>query len=171
MSIPAVYEGNEPYIFVSYSHRDNDVVLPIIIRLQSEGYRVWYDDGCIPASDYIDKISDRIVNCHIMLIMLSEHYIKPTDDRIQEHKFWWPEKEMKLGIEEEGKAALVIRLDKSKLPPSTRLILTGITKLELARQIGCTYSVICNKVDHACIKKHSFFFVISSLHFCTITEW
>ena len=45
MANPSAYNGNEPYIFISYAHKDSDKVLPIIRELQSRGYRVWYDAG------------------------------------------------------------------------------------------------------------------------------
>lgn len=43
MDRPVAYEGSEPYIFVSYSHKDSATVLPVISELQAEGFRVWYD--------------------------------------------------------------------------------------------------------------------------------
>lgn len=39
------YEGDKPYIFVSYSHKDGDRVAPILDRMYREGYRIWYDEG------------------------------------------------------------------------------------------------------------------------------
>ena len=37
------YEGTQPYIFVSYAHKNDAAVLEIIGTLQSRGFRVWYD--------------------------------------------------------------------------------------------------------------------------------
>ena len=42
---PVAYEGTEPYIFVSYAHRDSERVFEVLGELQSRGYRFWYDDG------------------------------------------------------------------------------------------------------------------------------
>lgn len=39
------YSGNLEYVFVSYSHKDRDQVLPILGRLQQAGCRIWYDEG------------------------------------------------------------------------------------------------------------------------------
>ena len=33
------YEGQEPYIFVDYSHQDSSKVLPILTELDRQGYR------------------------------------------------------------------------------------------------------------------------------------
>lgn len=43
--IPA-YKGSEPYIFLSYAHKNADKVLPEIDRLRKLGYHVWYDEEC-----------------------------------------------------------------------------------------------------------------------------
>ena len=39
------YDGMEPYVFISYSHRDSNAVVPLIQNLQNRNFRVWYDDG------------------------------------------------------------------------------------------------------------------------------
>ncbi len=39
------YEGDSPYIFVSYSHQDSGRVIPILNALNGAGYHIWYDDG------------------------------------------------------------------------------------------------------------------------------
>lgn len=45
------YKGSDPYIFISYSHKDIDRVFPIIRMLQDDSYRVWYDDGVDPGTE------------------------------------------------------------------------------------------------------------------------
>ena len=52
------YEGKEPYIFISYAHRDSDRVFPIIRRLQEDFCRVWYDDGIDPGTEFEDLPDD-----------------------------------------------------------------------------------------------------------------
>ena len=42
---PVIYNGDDPYIFISYSHRDTELVWPILLQMQRDGYRFWYDDG------------------------------------------------------------------------------------------------------------------------------
>ena len=37
--------GNKPFVFVSYSHKDKEKVVPILNRLISEGVAIWYDKG------------------------------------------------------------------------------------------------------------------------------
>ena len=45
----APYHGREPFIFISYSHRNSDQAAEIISTLNRAGFRVWYDEGLIPS--------------------------------------------------------------------------------------------------------------------------
>lgn len=54
---PKAYEGHEPYLFVSYAHRDSDQVFPVLNELQERGYRFWYDDGIAPGSEWPEDIA------------------------------------------------------------------------------------------------------------------
>ena len=57
---PAVYEGNEPYIFISYAHRDSAAVFEVLSELQARGYRLWYDDGIAPGSEWPEDIAQHL---------------------------------------------------------------------------------------------------------------
>lgn len=65
------YEGREPYIFFSYSHKDADRVYPLLEQMVRDGFRVWYDDGNHPGDDWLENIGEHLNNCHICLAMLS----------------------------------------------------------------------------------------------------
>lgn len=54
--MPIPYIGEEPYIFVSYAHKDSEVVMRAIALLQQSGFRVWYDEGIDPGSEWPDTI-------------------------------------------------------------------------------------------------------------------
>ena len=45
------YTGDEPYLFVSYSHRDSALVYPILDKLHDLKYRLWYDESCETGND------------------------------------------------------------------------------------------------------------------------
>lgn len=75
------YQGDQPYIFVSYSHQDSDRVLPIIRRMQEEGYRVWYDEGIDPGTEWPEYIAARLSGCHACLALLSKHAIESHNCR------------------------------------------------------------------------------------------
>ena len=54
---PTVYEGPEPYIFVSYAHRDRERVFDVLSELMDRGYRFWYDDGIVPGTEWPENIA------------------------------------------------------------------------------------------------------------------
>lgn len=65
------YEGNEPYIFFSYSHKDAQRVYPLLEQIDSDGYRVWYDDGNHPGDDWPENIAEHLDGAAVCLAMLS----------------------------------------------------------------------------------------------------
>lgn len=65
---PAPYEGTEPYLFVSYSHKNGEqVVWPIISAMQARGFRVWYDKGIQAGTEFNDIIAEKVIGCTVML--------------------------------------------------------------------------------------------------------
>lgn len=54
--MPIPYIGEKSYIFVSYAHKDSEVVMRAIALLQQSGFRVWYDEGIDPGSEWPDTI-------------------------------------------------------------------------------------------------------------------
>ena len=75
------YEGTEPFIFFSYSHINIEEVQAIIQRLQSDGYRVWYDEGIHPGVEWDDSIAENIGKCSLFLALISEEYLESTNCR------------------------------------------------------------------------------------------
>ena len=75
------YEGDEPHIFVSYSHKDMLAVFDIIKQLQNAGYRVWYDEGIDPASEWDENIAEHICKCSYFIAFISENYINSQNCR------------------------------------------------------------------------------------------
>ena len=80
-NIPVAYKGDRPYIFISYAHKDSEIVLPIISRLQRDGYRVWYDEGIVPGSNWDEYISMHLDRCCNVLSFLSKAYVKSQNCR------------------------------------------------------------------------------------------
>lgn len=70
------YKGNLPYIFISYAHADSRRVYPVIKKLQEDGFRVWYDDGIDPGTEWDQSIADAIKNCGYFFAFLSENYLR-----------------------------------------------------------------------------------------------
>ena len=76
MSNPSAYKGDLPYVFISYAHKDESTVFPIIDRLQQDGFRVWYDEGIVPGSNWDVYISEQLDRCSNVLCFISRAYIK-----------------------------------------------------------------------------------------------
>ena len=106
---PIPYEGNEKFIFVSYSHQDMDRVLPLIDRLMKDGFRVWYDDGISPGTEWPEVIAQHINECELFVSFLSNSYMdslnckRELDFSIRKRKkflaVFLEETEMPLGVE------------------------------------------------------------------------
>jgi hypothetical protein len=63
----------KPFIFVSYSRRDRDLVYTEVDRLERAGYRLWCDRWDIPTGQkWLDEINNAIRDCDCFLIFMSE---------------------------------------------------------------------------------------------------
>lgn len=69
---PTVYEGDKPYIFISYAHKDSETVLPLIERLQKSGFRVWYDRGIEVGSNWTEYIAEHLKNARSVIAFVSK---------------------------------------------------------------------------------------------------
>ncbi|MBE6974304.1 MAG: toll/interleukin-1 receptor domain-containing protein [Ruminococcaceae bacterium] len=66
------YEGSEPYIFVSYAHKDSARVLPVIEGLQAKGFRVWYDAGIEAGTEWPEYIAEHLMGANCVIAFISE---------------------------------------------------------------------------------------------------
>ena len=69
------YSGNYPYIFVSYAHKDKDIVYPFIEELQKH-FNVWFDDGIHLGKDYKKEIMTHVTSCSLFLFMVSRYSLE-----------------------------------------------------------------------------------------------
>ena len=75
----APYQGTEPYLFLSYSHRNADAAAEAIRWLKAAGFRVWYDEGVIPATEWDENIAQAIENCSYLIALISEAYLSSSN--------------------------------------------------------------------------------------------
>lgn len=66
------YEGQEPYLFLSYCHANEAELYPLFEQLSLEGFRVWYDDGNHGGDDWLVNIENHVENCRAMIAFISE---------------------------------------------------------------------------------------------------
>ena len=69
------YNGTDPFIFISYAHRNSDKVIPIIAKMQADGYRVWFDEGIDPGTEWDANIANHVRGCSLMLAFMSKEYL------------------------------------------------------------------------------------------------
>lgn len=75
------YEGKEAYIFVSYSHKDYQIILPILKVLDNKGYRIWYDKGIEWGSEWPDTIAKHLSNSTICMAFHSKTSVQSVNCR------------------------------------------------------------------------------------------
>jgi hypothetical protein len=70
------YKGSEPYIFISYAHKDRNIIYPEIKRLNDLGFRIWYDEGIDPGTEWTEEIAMALDNCLVFLVFISSRAVK-----------------------------------------------------------------------------------------------
>lgn len=75
------YEGSKNFIFISYAHKDSEQVYPIIESLNARGYRVWYDDGISPGSEWPEYIARHIDMCDTVIFFASPNSVASENCR------------------------------------------------------------------------------------------
>lgn len=108
------YTGNEPYLFVSYSHRDTEKVYPILDALYDRKYRIWYDESCENGNDFRDELRHRIEDAEAVLLFVSEYSMTS------------PFCGMEIIVaRENGKRLYPIYLDNTVVPPAFQILLAN----------------------------------------------
>ncbi|MCR4732101.1 MAG: TIR domain-containing protein [Lachnospiraceae bacterium] len=105
------YKGNEPYIFISYAHEDTALVMEFLGELK-DNCRFWYDEGIPSGSDWTNDISERILNCALFLVFISDSSVKSENVK----------NEIVFASKYVGKI-ICIHLTEVKLPSSLELML------------------------------------------------
>lgn len=124
------YTGNEPYIFISYSHRDMSAVLPVLDGLHNGNFRFWYDNGIEAGSEWPEYVAERMQSCNCVIAFMSKNAQDSHNCR----------REIHFAIEEK-KPLLVVYLEDFTLSPGMRL------------QLGSLQAIFKNKfksIDEFC---------------------
>jgi len=104
------YNGDEPYIFISYAHRDSAEVFKEISKLNDAGYHVWYDEGIEASSEWPEEIANAVIGCAVFLVFISPRSTASVNCR----------NEINLALNED-KPFLAVHVEESALPPGLRL--------------------------------------------------
>lgn len=108
------YTGDEPYLFISYSHRDTKKVYPILDALHEKKYRIWYDESCENGNDFRDELRHRIEDAEAVILFVSKHSMAS------------PFCGMEIIVaRENGKRLYPIYLDNVEVPPAFEILLAN----------------------------------------------
>ena len=116
------YNGNEPYIFVSYSHKDGPAVLRIVEALNDNGFRVWYDNGIEAGTEWPEYIAERLMSSQVVIAFMSRNSQESHNCR----------REIHFAIELK-KELLVVYLEDFELSPGMRLQLSALQAMYRAK--------------------------------------
>lgn len=110
-----LYEGTEPFVFVSYAHKDAEIVLEILEALSRVGMRIWYDKSIHNGEYYKEKLAQKITDCDRVLFFVSENSINSKDCR----------KEINIAVDRD-RPINMIRLDDAPFAYGLDYDLTGL---------------------------------------------
>lgn len=65
------YKGEEPYLFISYAHKNFDEVHEIISELSRLGLHIWYDEGIDPGNEWPEEIAKAIDNAALFVVFVT----------------------------------------------------------------------------------------------------
>ena len=78
------YTGNEPYIFVSYSHKDAQVQT-LMKEMAANGFRFWYDEGIKSGRSWSEEISRRLKGCCQFVVFLTPNAVASDNVKDEIH--------------------------------------------------------------------------------------
>ncbi len=111
--LPA-YEGDEPFVFVSFSHADESLVYPEIRWLQDQGIHIWYDEGISGGSRWRDAIAGHLSGCHLLLFFVTPRSVASQVCR----------EELEFALDEE-RPILSVHLEPTELPDGVRMAIAN----------------------------------------------
>ena len=77
------YDGKGKYAFISYAHKDSQMIIRILTELSGRKVNLWYDGHMKPFSPWDDQLAQRIDSSRSFLAFVSKNYTNSTDCRIE----------------------------------------------------------------------------------------
>jgi DNA-binding winged helix-turn-helix (wHTH) protein/TolB-like protein len=111
------------YTFISYSHKDKQVVVKEIEWLEDQGVKVWFDKGISPGSNWLSAIGDSLLGASSVLFFVSKNSL--ASDHCN--------REISLALDE-GITIIPIYLDNSELTSDLKVGLSRVQALRIKEQ-------------------------------------
>ena len=82
--IPESYSGKAPFLFISYAHKDTEV-MDILKAFRDNSIRFWYDEGIKTGAKWMAEIAERISNCTVFFVFISQAAILSENVKNEMH--------------------------------------------------------------------------------------
>ena len=76
LASPFLADEEKPYVFISYSHRDRDAVLPVIKDLYEAGWRIWYDEGLTIGDRYDETLEEHVRGSSAVVLFMTDNSMR-----------------------------------------------------------------------------------------------
>lgn len=103
-------QSKQPYIFISYAHKDTALVMPIIEQMQKWNFCVWYDTGIEAGTEWPEYIATKLLASHCVIAFISKNAMNSHNCR----------REINFAIAK-NKDLLVIYLEELELSPGMQM--------------------------------------------------
>ena len=120
--INMLYEGKEPFVFVSFDSNDCDKVFPILEALSKRGIRIWYYTNVSGTSLTQDRIASRLNDSSVILAFVSKNSLDSQSFR----------KELNFAIEL-NKEQIIIYLEEVEISLGMRMRLGLVQSMFYSR--------------------------------------
>ena len=104
------YRGDGDYIFASYAHADSSEVYRELIRLNGEGFNLWYDEGITPSTRWSEELAGAIDRSAVFLAFITPNFIA-SENCVNEIEFAFSR----------GIPVVAVHLEETTLPPGLQL--------------------------------------------------
>ena len=75
------YNGDEPYVFVSYAHSDTSAVYPELVWLKDSGVNIWYDEGIEAGTEWTEALAGAIQEAKLFLYFVTPDSVQSQNCR------------------------------------------------------------------------------------------
>lgn len=76
-----IKDVKSPYLFISYAHKNTNTVLPILQRMEKDGYRIWYDQGIEAGSEWPANIAAHLRAAEAIVVFMSNDTVDSRNCR------------------------------------------------------------------------------------------
>ena len=66
------YSGIKPYIFISYAHKDAELVFREIKKFHDKGYPIWYDQGLTAGQEWDEEIEEALLKASLLVVFITK---------------------------------------------------------------------------------------------------